>query len=366
MADARLSGLKSLVPMAVVLVVIGVFVLGARLLAQAPLAIPAKPETLHAYSSNVKVTVDPTTHWQPRGGEIKIILEDLATGGTASLADSLIAVHFRWQTMSGSAPWVQTPSLRTVEIANAKKLTIAVTVPEMPPSPSSPFVGLVQTQDGSRSFLSLVPMAEIWVTATNAKDPAFAIDNVFTMGVTSVLVALSAAGAAIVLILWFIWWNKPEGLNGSGLILQILETVPGHRASLSQFQIMLWTLLVGAATAYVMTISGNLVPLTSGTLVLLGISGVATLGSALKQGQDPAAAKKDARDPAQKPSWRDLIIDPENEIDVTRVQMLFFTILVAIYVAIHVIDNYEIPVVPESFLTLMGISNGVYLASKWT
>ena len=48
------------------------------------------------------------------------------------------------------------------------------------------------------------------------------------------------------------------------------------------FQIVLWVFVIGGATAYVMALSGNLVPLTEGTLALLGISGIATLASQVK------------------------------------------------------------------------------------
>ena len=64
------------------------------------------------------------------------------------------------------------------------------------------------------------------------------------------------------------------------------------------------------------------------------------------------------------PSWRDLITS-DGEIDVTRLQMLFFTVLIATFVSIHVIDSFQIPEIPPSFLGLMGLSNGVYLLSKF-
>jgi hypothetical protein len=50
---------------------------------------------------------------------------------------------------------------------------------------------------------------------------------------------------------------------------------------------------------------------------------------------------------------------------VTRLQMLFFTVLIALFVSIHVIDSFEIPEIPSSFLGLMGLSNGVYLLKKF-
>jgi hypothetical protein len=45
--------------------------------------------------------------------------------------------------------------------------------------------------------------------------------------------------------------------------------------------------------------------------------------------------------------------------------MLFFTVLIAVFVSIHVVDSFQIPDIPPSFLGLMGLSNGVYLLSKF-
>jgi hypothetical protein len=53
------------------------------------------------------------------------------------------------------------------------------------------------------------------------------------------------------------------------------------------------------------------------------------------------------------------------ELDVTRVQMLLFTLVTATFVAIKVMTSYEIPDIPDGFLILMGISNGVYVSSKF-
>ena len=46
-------------------------------------------------------------------------------------------------------------------------------------------------------------------------------------------------------------------------------------------------------------------------------------------------------------------------------QMLYFTLVTAVFVALKVITSYEIPVIPDGFLILMGISNSVYVASKF-
>jgi hypothetical protein len=69
----------------------------------------------------------------------------------------------------------------------------------------------------------------------------------------------------------------------------------------------------------------------------------------------------------RKPLWSDLVVqsDGQDEIDITRVQMLFFTVIVALFVGLRVLTSSEIPDVPPGFLILMGISNGVYLTSKF-
>ena len=68
----------------------------------------------------------------------------------------------------------------------------------------------------------------------------------------------------------------------------------------------------------------------------------------------------------REPRWSDLIIsDSSNQIDVTRVQMLFFTLIAAGFVATRLFNSYEIPPVPDGFLWLMGLSNGVYLSAKF-
>jgi hypothetical protein len=215
--------------------------------------------------------------------------------------------------------------------------------------------------------------------------------------------------------------------------LRIIST-PSGCASLSQLQIVVWTLVVAALAVYVMALSGDLIEITNGTLVLLGIAGAAAIGAkAHTESQDAAAqsaadaAKKDAgaaiievarktaavaADPSnpvalaekivaqgaaddaaklkdtaaekarifkhprdeQIPRWSDLVVNENTkadgtvtrEIGVTRFQMLLFTLITAAFVLMNVLTTYVIPEIPPGFLTLMGISNGVYLGAKVT
>jgi len=318
----------------------------------------------HPFLTQIKASVDPLTHWQPRSGQIRITLEST---GNANLANTNLSVYFRWRTKSNTGEWARTPNVHVVDLQNAQKLTVAAEVPELPSAPSNGVLGWISGNgNGVGEFLGLVPVAEVWVSARangNAGDAALA-DVVESIGITNTWAALGAALGAILLLAWFLKGFKPAGLKGSNLLLQMIET-RGRRASLSQFQIVLWMFVIGAATAYVMVLSGNLIPLTEGTLALLGISGLVTLGSQLApRGTADQAEAVAAREAVAEPSWRDLIAS-DGEIDVTRLQMLFFTVLIAVFVSIHVIDSFQIPEIPPSFLGLMGLSNGVYLLSKF-
>lgn len=51
--------------------------------------------------------------------------------------------------------------------------------------------------------------------------------------------------------------------------------------------------------------------------------------------------------------------------DVTRVQMLFFTVISAVFVVLNIIDTCTIPEIDPSYVMLMGISNGVYISAKF-
>jgi hypothetical protein len=45
--------------------------------------------------------------------------------------------------------------------------------------------------------------------------------------------------------------------------------------------------------------------------------------------------------------------------------MLFFTVIVALFVVLRILASDEIPTIPNEYLLLMGISNGVYLTAKF-
>ena len=70
---------------------------------------------------------------------------------------------------------------------------------------------------------------------------------------------------------------------------------------------------------------------------------------------------------ARSPEWADLVVtgDGRGEVDVTRVQVLFFTVVTALFVILTVATTYTIPEIPTGFMILMGISNGLYVGAKF-
>lgn len=67
------------------------------------------------------------------------------------------------------------------------------------------------------------------------------------------------------------------------------------------------------------------------------------------------------------PRWSDLVTQTTRapEVDVSRVQMLIFTVISALFVALKIADSGTIPEIPDSYVILMGISNGVYITMKF-
>lgn len=136
-------------------------------------------------------------------------------------------------------------------------------------------------------------------------------------------------------------------------------------ASLSLAQILLWTILVFSASFYVLVVSGKLLDLTNEVLMLLGIAGgsslIAKISAATKSSSGVVIAAQASKDP----KWLNLF-QTEGCPDLYKVQMALFTTLAAIFVTAKIYGTLEFPELPAGLLTLIGISNGVYLGAKVT
>jgi hypothetical protein len=395
----------------------------------APAAAPAPegcriPVSAVSGASIVQATGDSLQRkrWQPEGGVIQLTIKSFA----AIPATASFFVCYRWKTTpENTEQYKSTRPDRLDRNNDGTSWTVTTTIPkdvEMPKGATA------------NTSLPLVYLMDIRIIAVDGK--ALAADVTTTIGITYLVPAIIFALATItlVLVVLIVIANrrlKHPGINQASPFLRIISTPSGY-ASLSQLQIVLWTLVVAASAVYVMALSGDLIEVTNGTLVLLGIAGVAAIGAAahntsqqsaaeaaaaaanqaanqatiasamataaaasapaspVAQAQQTVAAntatqtssvaasaqaRADAfqNPPAnQIPQWSDLIVNETRqingtvirEIDVARFQMLLFTLITAAFVLMNVVTTYVIPEIPTGFLTLMGISNGVYLGAK--
>jgi hypothetical protein len=362
--------------------------------------------------------------WSPLGDTIRFTIKSFS----AIPEDASVLVCFRWERRSGlNGDFVETHPSRLDLSSDGKQLNVTVTVPDD--------LGARTANVNHVALLPLVPLAQVRILAIDHANNLVA--NVPTeIGITSPFAAVVLAIVATILglaILSRVKRPQAVGIRKARWLLQVISTKDGF-ASLSQLQVLLWTFVVLISAVYVMFLSGRLVEITSGTLILLGIAGAAGVGAAVHNGaqitnaqsaaDDAAAAHAKAQNAAaqaavaaqtatdakeaarlaqekqddaakkagdaeklkkiaerlknppedQIPKWSDLLINQTvtdtgvvaQEVDVTRVQMLLFTLVTAVFVLITVATTYVIPEIPSGFVTLMGISNGVYLGSKIT
>lgn len=140
-------------------------------------------------------------------------------------------------------------------------------------------------------------------------------------------------------------------------------------ASLSLAQILLWTVLVFSASFYVLVASGKLLDLTTEVLTLLGIAGgssvLAKIAASAKDNKGRKIIEMQQSQQQREPKWTDLF-QSEGRPDLYKFQMALFTTLAAVFVAGKIFTTLTFPELPANLLTLIGISNGVYLAAKGT
>jgi hypothetical protein len=304
--------------------------------------------------------------WQPRGGTIQFTVRSFP-----ALPDkSSFLICFRWKTTTpeDNGNYVQVRPDRLDRNNDGTTWTVTTTIP----------VDFPELAPGRKhdKALPLVPLADVRILAFK-ENRTLAASVATTIGITYPWWAIVFALATIVLALGALWIITVYRLTDPNIRqaswpLRVISTPSGY-ASLSQLQIVLWTLVVAASAVYVMSLSGDLIQITDGTLVLLGIAGVAAIGAKVHGASQTSAAPPVVPAPAVRPpQWSDLIFTESprangtvsREIDVARFQMLLFTLITAVFVLMNVVTTYVIPEIPTGFQTLMGISNAVYLGAK--
>jgi hypothetical protein len=326
---------------------------------------PARPPLAEGSPSAISVELDPDTLWRPRGAEVRFTIRN--PGGSVGVTQ--VRVCFGWSSADGEfrkgqgllgSPQVRSVSNDTGAVEYGAVVPVLPKVPDRDWWPRRMFSPTPYTFTGAFT----VPVADMIVEVTTTS--GLVVVTATQVGITNVSVAWVVV-AGVLAVVWLAMNRvaRYRGIKGRNLLLRIISTQDGY-ASLSQLQIVLWTLVVAVSAIYVMTLSGNLINISQGTLILLGIASGAALAARIPgvgQATPPQAEPAPPPTTPVTPEWADLIISDRSkqEIDVTRLQMLAFTLITAAFVMIKVVVDYEIPAIPANFLMLMGISNGVYV-----
>jgi hypothetical protein len=145
--------------------------------------------------------------------------------------------------------------------------------------------------------------------------------------------------------------------------------------SLSRTQMVWWFLMVSASYLYIWLITDNQDTLTTGVLILTGISAATGLSSAVLSGSPaaPAAAAQVEGTPPPAPApppavasrgfWADILGD-QTGISFDRLQMAAWTVILGIVFAREVLRDLSMPDFSPTLLGLMGISSGTYVGFK--
>ena len=214
--------------------------------------------------------------WQPAGGEFHFTIT-----GNPDQVDACL----NWVEPKEPMPCSIPLTVRRVAVSSTtpQVVTFAAALPrDLTPAAEA------------KNYYPCMPAAYLRVSAANTEP------TVFTVGITKWWHGAVAALVAVVIAGWvlarFATYLGVPGPKESNILrlysvpLRLISTAKGW-ASLSQFQIMLWTFVIGAGAVYVMTLSGSLIPISAGTLALLGIAGGAAVLAEVKANQQgPAGA----------------------------------------------------------------------------
>jgi len=151
-----------------------------------------------------------------------------------------------------------------------------------------------------------------------------------------------------------------------------LKAVGSSKYSLSRVQLGWWTMIVICCYIALWSDSGVLVPLTTDTLILLGISaGTAAAAQTIDinrvqalKSQNPAAPVEPANAAHKGQSFLFQILSDHDGINIQRFQSVVFTFFIGVFFVFEVITKFEMPDLDPGILGLMGISSATYAGLK--
>lgn len=219
--------------------------------------------------------------WQPQGGDIQFTVRSFRE----IPHDASVVVCFRWKTTSeNDAHYIEKLPSRLELSSDGKLLKVTTTVPK----------NLGKQPSNLDTTLVLVPLADVRILAIN-KQQELTADAATVIGITYPWLALLFALIVVIIGLLLLYIAAARRLRHPGILqaswmLRVISTPSGF-ASLSQLQIIVWTFVVIASAVYVMSLSGQLIEITNGMLVLLGIAGLAAIGAKAHSETQGAAAE---------------------------------------------------------------------------
>lgn len=293
------------------------------------------------------VQLSQKTAWQPVGQKLLLSLDS-----QDPILNEDIAVCFRWILENGFGEWQSGPRVRVVDVQN-KTATFSVAVPAI----AKPTSGRI-----ANTFYFVHDAEAMVMVRQNDKLSAYVVP----FGVSHGSMGALSVGLFLLFIFSLFYMASPRRPNltipqrASRAVLYVISSGAKGSASLSQFQLILWLCAVGCCIVDVMVLSGELIPVPDQLLGLLGISSGAFIGAKV---MDDTPSTPLPAVPSREPAWRDMI-EVNGVVDVTRLQMLVFTVVTALFVIMRTFAAYEFPNLDNSYLVLMGIANGSYLLGK--
>jgi len=275
--------------------------------------------------------------------------------------------------------WMLTALLTTVFVTFAYGLVtnVLAQTPSPTPSvtPSSKTPSPTPAPTSSPQITSPTP-APTSSSKTEPRTPAKFSGQALAIALGGVLVFYS-------ITVWWVSWDN--NYNFTALWIKPVALTAGHlgKASLSNFQIFGFTLVVLFRLLYTLSNEKELSGLSNDILLLLGISAVGTTGSKvvalgnkrltfsnwawLRSHQWLTIGEKGYKTKPQleDAKWSDLI-KSGGSFDVYSFQLLGFSLLVAAELLVGIGSELATFTLPQNFLPILGLSNVVYLGGKVT
>lgn len=176
-------------------------------------------------------------------------------------------------------------------------------------------------------------------------------------------------------------WGNPSKLKGIPWVLYLLHPVrissaSYGEASMSQLQVLLFTLIVGGLLFHLWFTTLTLSDISTDLLKLLGISAIGAVGARFTHTLKTAPNDQTARyligkgwydwtkvDMRKLATFRQILLT-DARLDVYKFQIAIFTIVVACYVLSAGQASLSDVKISETMLYLIGISQGVYVGGK--